>query len=144
MFISTLADLVSWSAVIWLGLLIDREAHDDGRAVERQRRIVDEDVAVVLELGMEGDRPQALLDEAGLHVAAERVDIRQIEEGVGKHLAVLVDDFDAPDTFDDEDAARAVIRDGHADRIVEAVRDLYESELLCARDFAAGTRDFGR
>ena len=50
------------------------KAHDDAIAVKRQRRVVHVEVTVLLEPGVEGNRIQALLDEACLHVRAERVD----------------------------------------------------------------------
>ena len=99
-------------------LRIDGEADDERSAVERQRGVVDEEVAVLLELRMEGDRPQALLDEAGLHVGAERVDVGEVEERLGVGLAAF-HDLDAADALDDEDASRAVVRDRYADGVVE-------------------------
>jgi hypothetical protein len=54
---------------------------DDRRSVEGQRRIVHEYVAVLLERGMERNRPKTLLDKAGLHLAAERIGLVRSRNG---------------------------------------------------------------
>ena len=74
---------------------VDGDAKDDTGAVERQRRIVDVEIVVRLEVRVERDRPEALLDEAGLHVVAERVDLGQIEKRLVEQLAVFRDDSDS-------------------------------------------------
>ena len=90
---------------------------------------------------MECDRPQALLDEAGLHFAAERIGLGQVEEWLGLHLAVRRHDLHAADALDHENAPRAIIGDGDADRIVEPVGDLDQRDLRIAGNLAARTGD---
>ncbi len=123
---------------------VDLDPHDHPVAIERQRRVVNVEIAVVLEVGIERHRVEPLLDEARLHVVAERVDRGQVEERIVLDGAVLVDDLDAPDALDDEDAARAVasIRDVHW--IVESLGHLDERDLRIARQRAAGLCDLVR
>ena len=66
---------------------------------------MDEDVAVVLELRMQRDRPQPLFDKPGLYVGTQRIKVGEIDERFGLNLAVLVDDPDATGPFDNEDAS---------------------------------------
>src|SRR4029453_19638200 len=54
---------------------------------------------------------------------------------------VLGDDLDAPDSLDDEDAARAVVRRADADRVVEPVGDLDQREGGHTRYLAARPGD---
>jgi hypothetical protein len=117
---------------------------DDRCAVERQRCVVDEDVAVLLELRMECDRPQALLDKAGLHVRAERIEVGEIDERLRQDLVVLGHHAHPPDALDNEDAARVVVRGRDADGITEAVGNFDERKLRRARDCSARLGDLGR
>jgi hypothetical protein len=87
---------------------------------------------------MERDRPEALLDKAGLHLAAERVGLGQVEEGLGQDLAIGRDHFHAPDALDHKDATGAVLGDRHPDGVVEAVGHLDKCELGIARELASG------
>src|SRR5271170_568545 len=87
------------------GFGIDRHAHDHRCAIERQRRIVQVDVAVLLELWMEGDRPESLLDETGLHVIPKRIDRGQVDKRRIQDLAVFPNNLDLADTLDDEQSA---------------------------------------
>ena len=121
---------------------IDSVARDDVCAVEGQRCVADVEVTVLLELRVEGDGPQALLDEAGLHFAAERSVLGQVEERLLGDLAVL-DDLDLADALDDEDASRAVEGRGDADRIVESIGQFDQCDLRITRQLAARPRDFG-
>ncbi len=60
---------------------------------------------VLFELGMEGDRPEALLDETGLHFTSQRIGLRQVDKRFGQHLAVLTNYLDTSHALDHEDAA---------------------------------------
>jgi hypothetical protein len=89
---------------------------------------------------MKGQRVEPLLDEAGLHVGAERVDLGQIEERLRLHHAALVDDLHATDTLDDEQPTGSILRRCDIGRVVEAFGDLDERELDVARQADAGGR----
>src|ERR1700679_1440955 len=86
---------------------------------------------------MQRDRPQTLLDEAGLHIRAQRVEVGEIDERLGLNLAILADDPDAAGSFNNENASRAVIGGRDADRIVKSVGHLDERQLWGARNFSA-------
>ena len=118
---------------------VDLEAHDHAVAVERQRGVVDVEVAVLRETRMEGDSVQALLDEPGLHIVAERIDVGQVEERLQLDRAVRRHRHDAADPLDDEDPSRAVAGVGDVDRVAEAVGDLDQRDLRIARQIAPGS-----
>ncbi len=82
---------------------------------------------------MEDDVEQTLLHELAEHVAADRIDGRQIEERFRQHLATLVDDLHPSDAFDDEQTARPVAGIGDVDRVIEAIRHLDELNLRFTR-----------
>ena len=90
---------------------------------------------------MEGGGVEALLDEAGLHVVAERVDGGEVEERLLVDAAVRVHDLDAPGALDHEDAAGAVAGIGDVDRIEEAVRDLDQGDVGIPWQITAGLGD---
>ena len=100
---------------------------------------MDEEVAVLGEVRVERDGVQALLDEAGLHVVAERVDRGEVEERIFLHAAVGVDDLDPADPLDHEDAPGAVAGVGDVDRIAEALGDLDQRDLGIARQLPPGS-----
>jgi hypothetical protein len=117
---------------------IHLEADDDAVPVERQRRVVDVEIAVGLEVRMEGHRIEALLDKSCLHVIAEWVDGGQVEERIGRRRAVLVYDLDLSYALRDEQSPGPVAGVCNACRIEEAVRHLDQRDRWRAGNCAAG------
>ena len=85
-----------------------------------------------------------MLDKAGLHIAAKRVDVGQVEKGLLLHPSVLVDDLYTAHALDDKDPARAVVRVGDVRGVVEPFGNLDQSDFHVAGQLAARTRDLVR
>ncbi len=101
---------------------------------------MDENITVFFEFRMERYRPEPLLDETGLHLAAERICYRQIEKRLWKNLTVLYN-LNPPNALHHEDPAGAIVGDADADRIIEPVSHLDERELFRPGDLPSGPRD---
>ena len=93
---------------------------------------MDEDVAVVLELRVECDRPEPLLDKSGLKTGTKRVEVGQINKWFRQYLAVLVNDSDATGALDHKYAPGTIVCGCDADWIVKSVGDFGECQLRSA------------
>src|SRR5690606_34512169 len=101
---------------------------------------MDENITVFFEFRMERYRPEPLLDETGLHLAAERICYRQIEKRLWKNLTVLYN-LNPTNEHHDEDPSEAIVVDDIADRFLEPVRYIEERRRYRAGDLPNGPRD---
>src|SRR5690625_3957085 len=93
-------------------------------------------MAILRKIRMKGDRIKPLLDKARLNIAAQRVDIGEIEERILLDIAVLVDDLNSTDPLDNEDPPRAIAGGCDIDRIRETFCNLDQCEFRVTRQLA--------